>query len=149
MPTNLIRRPKGAVVQPRRASRSDEQRSVCLDVGKHKFIADLHATQTADLIWRALPIYTVGETWGACLHFEMPVRAGRDRTARLFARPGDLYFWADDHRVLLAWGATPISKSGEIRLMRPCNVWATCREDPSPLAGFVPGAKVSLQRTSS
>lgn len=106
----------------------------------------LHPTQTADLIWHALPLHGIAETWGDSLHFDTPVRAGRDRTARLNARPGDVCFWSEDERIIIVWGPTPISRPNEIRLMRPCNVWAHVDGDAAGLSVVTPGEKVALQR---
>ena len=151
MPTNYLRRAKTA---PRPAGRpgavvSPADRRAILTVGMAQFELELHPTPTADAVWRALPINSVAETWGDSLHFEVPVRAGRDRTARMNARPGDLYFWPDEARILMVWGMTPISRDGEIRLMRPCNVWATALGDLTALDGLVPGGKVSLIRAQA
>ncbi|MEM7777404.1 MAG: cyclophilin-like family protein, partial [Pseudomonadota bacterium] len=91
-------------------------------------------------------LFSIVETWGESIHFEIPVRAPRDRTARLNGRPEEAYYWADDERVVLCYGPTPISAPNEIRLMRPCNVWAAIEGDPAVLKGTVPGTKVSLTR---
>lgn len=80
--------------------------------------------RTADLLWSALPLYSIVKTWANSIHFETPRKTGRERTARLNVEPGDVCYWTEDERVMLAWGATPISRPGEVRLMRPCNVWA-------------------------
>ena len=104
-------------------------------------------TTTAELIWRTLPIFSICETWGDSIHFECPVRAGRERTARLNVTPGDVCYWSEDDRVMLGWGPTPISRPNEIRLMRPCNIWAQVEGDPSALGAVTPGAKVSLKRS--
>ena len=57
---------------------------------------------------------------------------------------GEVYFWAEDGRILLPWGPTPISRPNEIRLPRPCNVWATALDDSAVFARVTPGEKVSL-----
>ena len=103
----------------------------------------VHQT-TADRIWSTLPIYSTAETWGQSLHFETPVETGRDRTARTLAQPGDICFWSEDDRILIAFGPTPISRPGEIRLPRPCNIWAKALDDVTPLKDVSPGEKVSV-----
>ncbi|MEO0729991.1 MAG: hypothetical protein AAFY64_06400, partial [Pseudomonadota bacterium] len=78
MPTNFLRakpkckpRPK-----PRRSSVGingaghavdARSRTVWLAAGDVGLPIRLHDTPTADLIWRALPLYAIAETWGQSL----------------------------------------------------------------------------------
>ncbi|MEL6871683.1 MAG: cyclophilin-like family protein [Pseudomonadota bacterium] len=142
MPTNLLRTTPDK--RERAKPPSTAKRVAVLKVGKAQVRIDLVPSRTADVIWRALPIYAIAETWGESIHFEVPVRAGRERGARLNAGPRDILFWADDDRVVFVWGPTPISRDHERRLMRPCNVWAEALDPLTVFAGTVPGAKVSL-----
>lgn len=148
MPTNFIRRKlEDADPRPRpRAATPAGERYVRLEAGRRGVLLKLYATRTADLIWSALPLYSIAETWGDSLHFDTPLKTGRERTARLNVAPGDVCFWVEDERVVLAWGPTPISRPGEVRLMRPCNIWAVSVDDPACLSGVTPGEKVSLTR---
>ncbi|MEL6298750.1 MAG: cyclophilin-like family protein [Pseudomonadota bacterium] len=146
MPTNLLRRPP----KPgnKRAPPIATERFAELRVGKAVVRISLLPTRTAETIWRALPLYAIAETWGDSIHFEVPVKAGRERGAKLNAAPDDILFWADDDRVVFAWGPTPISRDHERRLMRPCNVWARALDPLDRFAGTVPGAKISLTAVS-
>ncbi|HUS95141.1 MAG TPA: cyclophilin-like family protein [Hyphomicrobiaceae bacterium] len=134
MPTNLLQQ------------HGNPERRAVLKAGRVAVPILLHKTVTADLIWRALPLHSIAETWGGSLHFDTPLRTGRDRTARLNARPGDVCFWAEDERIVIVWGGTPISGAGEIRLMRPCNIWAHALEDASAFSKVTPGEKVVLEK---
>ena len=147
MPTNVLRKvnPKPAAGTSA-AAVSGAPRLVRLSAGRVSLKLELLATATADLLWRAMPIFSNCETWGESIHFECPIRAGRERTARLNVAPGDVCYWAEDCRVMLGWGPTPISRPNEIRLMRPCNIWARAIDDPALLAAVTPGEKVSLGR---
>jgi hypothetical protein len=144
MPTNLIRNANAgrydAPARPRSAAGSIAE----LRVGKARVRLRLADTDTAARIWAALPLHSTVETWGASIHFETPVESGRDRTAKTNGLHGEVYFWAEDDRILVAWGPTPISRPTEIRLPRPCNVWATALDDPVVFARVTPGEKVSL-----
>lgn len=150
MPTNLIRRPfdqGGTAAKTASAQHAGAVRTARLTVGRYKLTLALLHTRTADVIWRALPLFSIAETWGESIHFDTPLKTGRERTARLNVEPGDVCFWSEDERVVLAWGPTPISRPDEIRLMRPCNIWAHTLDDPSVLSGVTPGEKVSLERS--
>lgn len=151
MPTNILRKraTKQAVTTSAKPGKPVPPRRAILKAGRKTVRIELHDTPTADLLWRAMPIFSIAEVWGAAIHFDTPVRAGRDRTARLNAHPGDVCFWAEDERVMIVWGETPISKTGEIRLMRPSNIWAHALDDPSDLASVTPGEKITLQRAGT
>lgn len=152
MPTNLIRRkhqgPAGdkaaAAAAPRRAPPGE--RIAVLEAGRISVRLRLHDTRTAEVIWRALPLHSIVETWGDSMHFDTPLRVGRERTAKLNVAVGDVCFWTEDERVVLAWGPTPISRPDEVRLMRPCNIWAEAIDDPSALAAVTPGEKAVLRQ---
>ena len=147
MPINYLRTSeKPAKARARPAPKPGPARCALLKAGRVSLKIQLLDTVTATLIWRALPLYSIAETWGASIHFECPVRAGRERTARLNVAAGDVCYWSEDDRVMIGWGATPISRPNEIRLMRPCNIWAKALDDASVLDVVTPGEKVSLVR---
>ena len=150
MPTNVLRKSNKQVGQAaarKAGAAAAGQRLARLKAGRVVLEVELLPTVTAELIWRALPIFSIAETWGASLHFECPIRAGRERTARLNVQPGDVCFWSEDDRIMLGWGATPISRPNEIRLMRPCNIWGRVHGDPADLSVVTPGEKVALKRS--
>lgn len=147
MPTNLLRTSnKAEKPATRPGSKRSVKRLAQLTAGRVELRLQLLDTVTADLIWRALPLFSIAETWGDSIHFECPIRAGRERTARLNVSIGDVCYWSEDDRVMIGWGPTPISKPNEIRLMRPCNIWAKVSGDVSALDVVTPGEKVSLSR---
>lgn len=148
VPTNLLRkrrpgRPATATEMP---VHPGQRRVAVLKVRRLAFRLELHATPTADRIWAHLPFHSTVETWGATIHFETHLEWGRDRTARLNVSPGDIAYWSEDDRIIVAWGPSPISRPGEIRLMRPCNIWAHALDDLSPLASVTPGERVTLAK---
>lgn len=143
MPTNLMRKqPKPSRPAPTREG--GPPRRVLIRAGRIAIRAELLATPTADRIWAALPLFSTAETWGQSINFETPVETGRDHTARQLASIGDICFWVEDDRVLIAFGPTPISRPGEIRLPRPCNIWAKALDDVTPLKDVASGEKVSV-----
>jgi uncharacterized protein len=147
MPTNLIRK-LGDEIAAKRGKpgpRPAGARRIVIQAGKVKVRAELLDTETADRIWLQLPLYSTAETWGASIYFEVPVETGRDKTAKSVADPGDICFWTEDDRIVIAFGATPIAKAGEARLPKPCNVWARAIDDASLLKTVTPGEKVSVK----
>jgi hypothetical protein len=144
MPTNILRHRAAPGRKPGRPVDAGQRRRVVIEAGRAAIRAELLATPTADRIWAALPIFSTAETWGRAVHFETPVESGRERGARTLASPGDICFWVEDDRVLIVFGPTPISRPGEMRLPRPCNVWAKALDDVTLLKDVAPGEKVSV-----
>lgn len=144
MPTNLLRSRTLKATAASRSGRSPARRRVLIKAGRVSVRAELLDTETANRVWTALPLFSTAETWGSSIHFEVPVETGRERGARVLSEPGDICFWVEDDRIIIAFGATPISKGAEIRLPRPCNVWAKALDDVTPLKDVVPGEKVSI-----
>jgi hypothetical protein len=146
MPTNVLRNraKKPATRAAPRGPTKTGLRRVLIKAGRVCLSAELLDTPTADRIWSALPLYSTAETWGNSLHFETPIETGRERGARAECRAGDICYWTEDDRVIIGFGPTPISRAGEIRLPRPCNVWAKAQDDVTLLKAVVPGEKVSM-----
>ncbi len=150
MPTNLIKplpidkQAKKKAGGPHAADPGQKKRQVVIEIGKVRIRAELAQTMTAERFWFALPIYSAAEPWGDSIHFETHVESGRERGARVNGILGEIYYWAEDDRVIIAYGPTPISRPGEIRLPRPCNVLAKALDDVRILKNASPGEKVSV-----
>ncbi|MCH9807924.1 MAG: hypothetical protein K0U74_09340 [Alphaproteobacteria bacterium] len=148
MPTNYLRRstkrspPHAHQPTPERPQAGSQ--SVRLDIAGRRIAVEFHPTPSAQRILAALPLFSIAETWGDCIHFEIPIRGGRDRTARLNAQVGELYYWAEEERLLLIYGPTPISGRDTIRLPRPCNLIGHTTDDLDDLRTVHPGQKVQL-----
>jgi hypothetical protein len=148
MPTNFLRDRKRPVApdedEARRRAMAPKDRRIIITMGRVKLRAQLLDTPTADRIWQALPLYSKAEPWGQAIHFETPLASGRERGARQLATLGDIYFWVEDDRIIIVFGKTPISRPGELRLPRPCNLWARALDDVGVLKAVRPGEKVSV-----
>ncbi|MCH9765774.1 MAG: hypothetical protein K0U34_07265 [Alphaproteobacteria bacterium] len=149
MPTNLFKPLKR---QPSQGSQAvgakpvtGKRRQIFLVAGAQTLPLALLDTPTAARIAAALPLFAAAEPWGEALHFRLPIDSGRERGARINGRLGEVYYWTEDDRVIIPFGATPISREGEIRLPRPCNPWATVIGDVSCLQRVAPSAKVTLK----
>ena len=143
MPTNILRNRSAKPASPGPRPPAGVRR-VLIKAGKVSLRAVLLDTPTADRIWAALPLYSTAETWGSSVHFETPVETGRERGARALSTPGEICFWSEDDRIIIGFGSTPVSRGGEIRLPRACNIWAKTQDDVTLLKTVVPGEKVSV-----
>lgn len=147
MPTNILRARSSSsrlAAGGRGHERATGPRQILIAAGRARLRIALLDTPTAERIWRALPLHSTAETWGMSVHFELPIENGRERGTRVNGHKGEIYFWSEDDRVLIAFGPTPISRDGEIRLPRPCNVWAHALDDTATLAAVRPGEKVVM-----
>lgn len=144
MPTNILRKSASRRAPARNARASSAPRLAQLTAGRISIRIELADTPTADVVWQGLPLYSTAETWGDSIHFETPLEAGRDRTARLNGVPGEIYFWTEEDRIIIPFGRTPVSRPGESRLQRPSNLWARALDDVRALAAVTPGEKVTL-----
>jgi hypothetical protein len=146
MPTNILR---SAQAKPRPAGNAELSKSlreILITSGRIAIRARLLDTPTADRLWAALPLHSTAERWGDSLHFEVPIESGRERSARQLGAIGEIYYWIDDDRIFIPFGRTPISRPGEIRLPKPCNLLASTSDDVSGLKAVTPGEKVSVRR---
>jgi uncharacterized protein len=132
-----------------RLRNSPSPREILIRAGGIVIRARLLATPTADLIWQHVPIYTTAETWGELVHAETQVKAGREATASANVKAGDIAFWCEQDRIMIGYGATPLSRPGEIRLPSPCNIWARALDDVAALKTVAGGARFVILKADS
>ena len=119
-------------------------RHVLIRAGKVTIRARLLATPTADRIWNALPIGGAVQTWGKEVYFRTTVAQELEPDARAVVTKGEIAFWPDGDAVTIGFGATPISKRGEIRFTSKCNVWAIAIDDVDQLKSVYAGEEISI-----
>ena len=108
MPTDILRHRSDPVARRAAAPEATAvqhgpgSRVILIRAGRIELEAALAATATAERIWAALPLFGVAEPWGEAIHVEIPIASGRDRTARLMARPGDICLWSEERRIKAA-----------------------------------------------
>ncbi len=124
-------------------------RDILIRVGEVAIRARLLETETADRIWRALPIYSSAQTWGEEVYFSTPLSADRERDAREVVKAGEIAFWPDGNAIAIGFGPTPISRGSEIRLASPCNIWATALDDVRALKAARSGERVAVIEADS
>ncbi|MEW5921046.1 MAG: cyclophilin-like fold protein [Bacillota bacterium] len=89
--------------------------------------AVLNETDTAQTIYRALPLNAKGDTWGEEIYFASGVNASLiDPTEILDA--GDLAYWPPMQAICIFYGPTPASLGNEIRAAGPVSVFGKIHE---------------------
>ncbi|WP_291176066.1 cyclophilin-like family protein [Hyphomicrobium sp.] len=119
-------------------------RHILIRAGNVAIRARLLATPTADRIWESLPICGSVQTWGKEVYFRTPISPDLEPDARVVVSKGEIAFWPDGDAIAIGFGATPISKRGEIRFTSKCNVWAVALDDVDQLQNVYPGEEVSV-----
>jgi len=147
-PTNILRDGSQRPATRKRGAKG-AKREILIRAGTVAIRARLLDTPTADRLWSTLPIYSTAETWGRLVHFETPAETGREPGATWTVSAGEIAFWAEEDRVVVGFGATPLSRPGEIRLQAPCNVWALALDDVAALASVRPGERVAVLEADS
>lgn len=125
------------------------RRDILIRAGDVAIRARLLATATADRIWNALPIYSRARTWGDEVYFGTSVSAAAEAEARDVVEAGEIAFWPDGDAIAIGFGPTPISRSGEIRLASPCNVWAVALDDVHALDSVRDGDAIAVLAADS
>lgn len=106
--------------------------------------AALRNTPTAAKLLAVLPCTAHAQTWGEEVYFTLPVESTLEQDARQVVEPGTVCFWVEGASLALPYGATPIARNGESRLVTKCNVLAKIDGDPKALAGIRDGDPITV-----
>ena len=107
--------------------------------------AELNESATATLIWQALPLKGVANTWGEEIYFRIPVSHDLAPNAKEVVQPGDLAYWPQGQAFCIFFGATPISGPGEIRPASAVNVVGRLLDDPTKFLSIQAGTSVLME----
>ncbi len=109
--------------------------------------AELNDSQTAQLIWEALPIEARGNTWGDEIYFSIPVEADLENSQGV-VELGDLAYWPPGTAFCIFFGPTPMSQGNEIRPASPVNVIGKLRGDPKAFKQVKSGTAVKIEHVT-
>ena len=93
-----------------------------IQAGITEAIAELGQNSTAEAIWNSLPLHGKVSLWGYEIYFKVPLHVELEDAQEL-VKEGDLGFWPTGDAFCIFFGATPISKKGEIRPASAVNVF--------------------------
>ena len=120
-------------------------RRICITAGSVAADALLDESETARLVWDALPLTVAGETWGDEIYFSIPVKAKPERPLET-VELGDLGYWPPGTAFCIFFGPTPMSRGQEIRPASPVNVFGKIVGDPTVFKKVRTGTKVRVER---
>ena len=109
-------------------------------------VVELNNTDTAEKIYDSCPINSVTNTWGNEIYFETDIKVKKDKTAKDVIKLGEIAFWVEGSSIVIGFGATPISKVDEIRLVTKANIIGRTKSNLSLLGLVNSGEMVIVER---
>ena len=120
-------------------------RRIRITAGSISADALLDESETARLVWDALPLSGAGETWGDEIYFSIPVKAKPEQPVETVSM-GDLGYWPPGNAFCIFFGPTPMSRGGEIRPASPVNVFGKIVGDATVFKKARAGTQVRVER---
>jgi len=120
-------------------------KKVTIRVENIKADAELNDSETAQEIWKALPIESSVNTWGEEIYFSTPVKVGPEN-AKAVVSKGDLGYWPPGTAFCIFFGPTPVSQGDEIRPASPVNVFGRVIGDCKIFKKVTSGAKIIVEK---
>ena len=121
-------------------------RRIRITAGSTTVVAELSTSETATLLWDALPFTGRVQTWGDEIYFSVPVQAEVDDDAVETVERGAVAYWPPGRALCLFWGPTPMSRGDEIRPASAVNVFGRIEGDPTVLDQVEPGTDMTVER---
>ena len=121
------------------------ERAIKITAGSVTVSASLNVTDTAAMIWDALPIEASASTWGDEIYFGIAVAAGEEMGQEV-VELGDLGYWPPGSAFCMFFGPTPMSRGDEIRPASPVTVIGRMHGDSTVLKRVSSGAPVLIER---
>ncbi len=89
--------------------------------------AALNKTETAQVIFSALPLHAQGNIWGEEIYFASGIKAPLIDPKEVLD-VGDLAYWPPMQAICIFYGPTPASLGDEIRAAGPVSVFGKIQE---------------------
>ena len=108
--------------------------------------AELNESETARLVWEALPIEGIVNRWGDEIYFAIPVNAELEKEARDVVEMGEVGYWPMGQAFCIFFGPTPASQGDEIRAYSPITVLGRIMGNAGAFGGVLDGDQIRLER---
>jgi hypothetical protein len=124
------------------------KRKIRLKAGSIEAVAELNNSQTAESIWRILPINGIVQTWGDEVYFAIPADLPQEN-AREVVEVGELGYWPRGKAFCIFFGPTPVSRGKEIRAASPVNVFGKISGDAMVFREVKAGTEIVVERNEN
>ncbi len=123
---------------------SAQERRITVRAGEVTIDGHLNDSPTADLLWEALTVKAVANTWGDEIYFSIPVTVEEDDSAQETVDLGAIAYWPPGNALCLFFGPTPMSRGDEIRPASAVNMLGMLEGDPTVLKSVQPGTIIEV-----
>jgi hypothetical protein len=124
------------------------RRKIRPKAGSIEAVAELNDSQTADFIWRVLPINGTVQTWGDEVYFAIPADLLQEN-AREVVEVGELGYWPTGKAFCIFFGPTLASSEKEIRAASPVNVFGKISGDAMVFREVKAGTEIVVERSNN
>ena len=121
-----------------------QERRITVRAGEVTIDGQLNDSPTADLLWEALTVKAVANTWGDEIYFSIPVTVEEDDSAQETVDLGAIAYWPPGNALCLFFGPTPMSRGNEIRPASAVNILGMLEGDPTVLKSVQPGTIIEV-----
>ena len=90
-------------------------RKLILRIHEKRLVLNLKETKTASIIYNAVPISSIINTWGEEIYFNTSLSIKIEKDAKAIVDFGEIAFWTEGSSIAIGYGRTPISKKNEIK----------------------------------
>ena len=123
-----------------------QERRISVTAGDVAVTATLNDSDTAGLLWDALPLEASANTWGDEIYFRIAVQADEEDGASDVVDMGAVAYWPPGQALCLFFGRTPASRGDEIRAASAVNVMGAIDGDATVLKQVRSGTRVVVER---
>ena len=122
------------------------ERRISVTAGDVSVTATLNDSDTAGLLWDALPLEASANTWGDEIYFRIAVQADEEDGASDVVDMGAVAYWPPGQALCLFFGLTPASRGDEIRAASAVNMMGAIDGDATVLKQVRSGTRVVVER---
>ena len=122
------------------------ERRISVTAGDVSVTATLNDSDTAGLLWDALPLEAPASTWGDEIYFRIAVQAGEEDGASDVVEMGAVAYWPPGQALCLFFGRTPASRGDEIQAASAVNMMGAIDGDATVLKQVRSGTRVVVER---
>lgn len=122
------------------------ERRISVTAGDVSVTAILNGSQTAGMLWDALPLEGRANTWGDEIYFRIAVEADEEYDADDVVEMGAVAYWPPGQALCLFFGRTPASRGEEIRAASAVNALGRVEGDATVLKRVRSGTRVVVER---
>jgi len=122
------------------------QKTIFITAGEVVAHAHLYANETADAIWKALPLEGIAHRWGEEIYFDIPVIIPESEEARQDMQVGELGYWPTGNAFCVFFGPTPVSEGQTPRAYSNVNPFGLVEGDPRAFTAVKEGTQVIVEQ---